>query len=74
MDEMRLKLSSKFMRGVVSKLASKALSKKLGCKVNIQLHDLDIWSLDGDTTLKANVEVKLNSDEFMKIMNTINQD
>lgn len=71
MDEMKLKLSTKFMRGLVSKLIARAIYKKTGCKVEIQLNDLDISVIDGKTSIGANVEVKLNSNEFMKIMKSI---
>lgn len=74
MDEMNMKLSTKFMRGIVSKLISKAIYKKIGYKVDIQLNDLDISMINGETKILTNVEVKVNSDEFMKIMKSIGAD
>ena len=71
MDEMKLRLSTKFMRNLVSKLITKAIYKKFGYKVDIQLNDLDISVIDGETSINTNVEVKLNSGEFMKIMKNI---
>lgn len=71
MDELKLKLSTKFMRGIASKLIAKAISKKLGCKVDIQLNDLDISVVDGETKINTNVELKMDSDEFMKLMKSI---
>ena len=47
---------------------------KIGYKVDINLHELDIKVIDGETTILTNVEVKVNSDEFMKIMKTIGAD
>lgn len=74
MDEMKVKLSTKFMRGMVSKLVAKAIYKKTGYKVNIQLNDLDVSVLDGETKVNVNVELALNSNEFMKLMKSINED
>lgn len=71
MDEMRVKLTTNFMRTIASKMISKAIYKKCGCKVNIHINDLDIWMIDGDTNVRVNVEAKLNSDEFMKIVKSI---
>lgn len=71
MDEMKLKLSTKFMRGIVSKLIARTIYKKYGYKVDIQLNDLDISVVDGDTKIAANVELKLDSKEFMNIMKTV---
>ena len=36
MDEMRIKLSTSFMRGIVSKLIARSIYKKYGYKVNIK--------------------------------------
>ena len=74
MDEMRIKLSSKFMRNMVSKLIASLIRKKYGCKIDVVLNDLDVWAIDGDTNVKLNVEVKLKSDEFNKIMKSIEID
>lgn len=74
MDEMKVKLSTKFMRNIVSKLLAKAIYKKYGYKVNIQLNDLDISVIDGETKISTNVEVKLESQEFMKIVKSVGLD
>lgn len=71
MDEMKVKLSTKFMRNIVAKLISKAIYKKLGYKVNIRLNDLDVSIINGETTILTNVEIKLDSQEFTKIMKNI---
>lgn len=74
MDEMKLRLSTRFMRNIVGKLISKSIQMKYGYKVNIQLNELDIRVLDGDTKISTNVEVTFNSKEFMKIMRDIGLD
>lgn len=68
MDKLELTLTTKFMRGLVAKFIKRAIYKKYGCKVDIQLNDLDINIKDGDATIQTNVEVKMNSDEFMQLM------
>jgi hypothetical protein len=74
MDEMKVKLSTKFMRNIVSKLIAKAIYKKYGYKVDIQLNDLDVSVIDGDTKISTNVEVKLDNKEFMKIIKSVGLD
>lgn len=71
MDEMKLKLSSKFMRNIVSKILSKMIYKKLGYKVNIQFNELNVDIIDGETKISANVEASFNSNEFKNIMKSI---
>ena len=74
MDEMKLKLSTKFMRNMVSKLIAKAIYKKYGYKVDIQLNDLDVSIINGETSISTNVEVKLDNGEFTKIIKSIGLD
>ena len=74
MDELKLRLTTKFMRNLVSKLIARTIYKKYGCKIDIQLNDLDLSVVDGETKINTNVEVKLDSKEFMKIIKTIGLD
>ena len=72
MDEMKLKLSTKFMRGMVSKLISKAVYKKLGYKVDIQLNDINVEFIDGETSIHADVDLRLDKEEFTKLIKSTN--
>lgn len=74
MDELKMRLTTKFMRNLVSKLIARTIYKKLGYKIDIQLNDLDISVVDGETELNTNVSVKLDSKEFMKIIKSIGLD
>lgn len=74
MDEMKVKLSTKFMRNMVAKLISKLVYKKLGYKIDIQLNDLEVSFVDGDTKLMTNVELKLSNEEFKSIIKDIGLD
>ena len=74
MDEMKLRLTTKFMRNIVSKLLAKLIFKKTGYKIDIQLNDLDLNFVDGETKINANVELHLDSKEFTKIIKTIGLD
>lgn len=74
MDEMKLKLSTKIMRNLLSKLISKALYKKLGYKINIQLNDINVEFIDGETNIHADVDLKMDKGEFTKLINSTNLD
>lgn len=65
---MLIKLRTKFMRKVVSKLIGKAIQSKTGYKVNIQFNDLEASFNDGKITINANLEAKMDKQEFMKIL------
>ena len=68
MDELKLRLSTKFMRGLVAKLISKMISKKLGYKVEIILNAIDVETDNGTTHLRMDVEAKVNNDELRRIV------
>lgn len=74
MDEMKLKLSTKFMRGILAKLATRHIRKKYGYKVDIKLNEIDLDMLDGQTRLHLDVDLNLSSDEFRYLMNAITED
>lgn len=71
MDEMKLKLGTRFMRNIVAKLITKIVYKKTGYKINICLNELDINVVDGEAHISTSVDVKLDSGEFMKIVKNI---
>ena len=56
------------MRSVVSKLLSSSIKSKTGYKVDIQLNDLEANFNDGEITINADLEVKMDKQEFMKIL------
>lgn len=74
MDELKLKLSTKFMRGFVAGLISKAIYKKVGYHVDIDLSEIEIRNDDGKVHIHVNVDAEVNNDDFKKIIKTIGQD
>lgn len=74
MDEMKLNLSTKFMRGVFAKLVSRSLRKKYGYKIDIYFSEVNLDMQDGQTHLHLNVDVDMNSDEFRKLLKSIKED
>lgn len=74
MDELKLNLSTKFMRGIVTKLISKAIKKKYGYDIDILLNEVEIKSKDGKVYLHANVDAEVSSEEFKHLIKTIGLD
>lgn len=71
MDEMKIKLSTRFMKNIISKLITKAICNKLGYKINIQLTDLDVSFVGGETKIITSAEVTIDKNEFEKIIKTV---
>lgn len=74
MDELKLKLSTKLMRGIVAKLISKAVSAKFGYNVGIQINAVQVETKDGKVCLHADVDAEVNNDELVRIIKSIGLD
>ena len=71
MDELKLNLSSKFMRGIVTKLISKAVYKKTGYKIGIELNNINVEVINGRAHIHINADAEIDNDELIKIVRTI---
>ena len=71
MDELKLNLSSKFMRGLVTKLIAKAIYKKTGYKIGVELNSINVEVINGKAHIHADVDAEIDNEELMKIVKTI---
>ena len=74
MDELKLKLSTRFMRGMVAKLVAKTISKKLGYDIDILLNEIEIKTEDGKVKLHLNIDAQMDNEEFKKVVTSIGLD
>ena len=72
MDMLMIKLSTKFMKGMVAKIIARKVYKKFGYKIDIQLNDVQIDMINGDIKLHIDADGKMNKTEFDRLMETIN--
>ena len=68
MDELKMSLSTKFMKGIVTKIISKAILKKTGYNINIQLNEIKLETVDGKVCLHADVDAAINNEDFINII------
>ena len=71
---MKMKLSTKFMRGIVTKLIARAVYKQFGYHVDIQLNEIELVAKDGKVHLHADVDAEMSNDEFAKAIKSIGLD
>ena len=74
MDELKIGLSTKLMRGIVSKLISKLVQKKLGYKVDIQLNGVEVEMKEEKVHLHLNVDADLDKADFIEIIKSVGLD
>lgn len=72
MDEMKIKLSTKLMRGIASKIASKVIASKLGVKADIQLNGISIEKIDDKIHLHLDVDADIDEKDLLKITRLAN--
>lgn len=68
MDELKLILGTKFMRGIVTKIIARAIFKKTGYHVDIDLHEISAEVIDGRVHLHTNVYAAINTDDLVNII------
>jgi hypothetical protein len=69
MDEM--KIESKFITGIVSKIAKKVVRDKLGYNIDIQLNGLRTTVIDDKTHVHLDVDLELTKEELNKLLKSI---
>lgn len=74
MDVLKLKLSTKFMRGMVANLISKALNKKLGYNIDILLNEIEVKNENGKILIHVDADAEVENGEFVKILKSIGMD
>ena len=71
MDMLKLKVSTKFMKGFVAKAVSKKLYEKMGCKIDIKFEDISVDTVDGNVLIHVNADAKINRTEFERFLETL---
>lgn len=71
MDELKLSLSTKFMRGIIAKLIAAAIHKKLGYSVDVFLNEVKVTATDGKIHIHVDIDADMTTEEFAKIVKSI---
>ncbi len=68
MDEMRI--GSKFITGIVSKLLTKIIHKKLGYDIGFRINEMNVVIVNEKAQVHLNVDASIEKTELIKILNT----
>ena len=66
-----MKIESKFITGIVSKIAKKVVRDKLGYNIDIQLNGLRTAVIDDKTHVHLDVDLELTKEELNKLLKSI---
>lgn len=66
-----MKIESKFITGIVSKIANKVVRDKLGYNIDIQLNGLRTTVIDDKTHVHLDVDLELTKEELNKLLKSI---
>lgn len=68
MDEMKINLSTKLMRGLIAKLLKKVIRDKTGYSIDILLNQIAITHTEnGKIDLHVDMNAEIDEKEFLKI-------
>lgn len=66
-----MKIESKFMRNVISKIMSKLLKNKFKRDVKFQLNEFEATGKEGDTHIHLSLDIDLSREELSNIIKEI---
>lgn len=66
-----MKIESKFITGIVSKIAKKVVRDKLDYHIDIQLNGLRTTVIDDKTHVHLDVDLELTKEELNKLLKSI---
>lgn len=67
MDEMKIKLSTKFMRGIIAKALTKVIFNKFGVRPEITINGLDAEMKDSKMRFHIDMNGEIDEDVLLKI-------
>lgn len=70
---MKLNLTTKFMRCALAKLVSRMVKKKFGYKIDLHFSEIELDMIDGQTHVHLNADLDMSSDEFKKLLKSIEE-
>jgi hypothetical protein len=62
------------MRGIIAKLVSRAIFKKFGYEIDVQINEIEIKTEGGKIHLHTSVDAAISNDDFAKIIKSTGLD
>lgn len=72
MDELKLKLSTKLMKGIVANLIEKFVFKKLGYRPDIRFNEIELQTReDGKVLIHINVDAEMWQSDVIELIKKV---
>lgn len=69
LDKLHINLSTKLLRGLVTRLIRKAIKKATGYEIDIQLNNLVVeTTVEGKIQFHADVDASMKTEEFVNMI------
>lgn len=70
MDELKFVLNTKFMRSIITKILAKAIYKKTGYRIDIEINEVKAETYDGKVKIHMDLNAEMNSGDLVKALKT----
>lgn len=74
MDELKLNITTAFMKNLIAKTISKIIQKKLGYSLDILLNQIEIKATDGKIRIHIDADAVTTNDDLLKMIKTAGLD
>lgn len=66
-----MKIVSGFLRGIISKIATVTVRKKLGCEVKVQVNGVEAKVVDGKTHVHLDLDAEMEKEELLRLLKKV---
>lgn len=68
MDELKLNITTAFMKNLIAKTIAKMIQKKLGYSLDILLNQIEIKATDGKIRIHIDADAVTTNDDLLKMI------
>ena len=70
MDELKLVLNTKYMRSIITKILAKAIYKKTGYRIDIEINEVKVETYGGKVKIHMDLNAEMNSGDLVEALKT----
>lgn len=74
MDELKLNITTAFMKNLIAKTIAKMIRKKLGYSLDILLNQIEIKATDGKIRIHIDADAVTTNDDLLKMIKSAGLD